>query len=81
MTTEPWDEGEPAEEDPVKHRLSHLARMAGNIAAGLVQRSDMGLGMYDADSWHDKIADESVAIAEKIMARLEAVEDAGEDPG
>ena len=61
-----------------KQRLSHLARMSGNIASGILMQA-VGQDLYDKDSYQDKVADESVAIAEKILIRLEAIEDDMDD--
>ena len=56
-----------------KHRLSHLSRMAGNIAAGLAQNPSLRT-MYDDDSYTQRIAEEAVAISEAVLDELVRVE-------
>lgn len=57
-----------------KHRLSHLSRMAGNIAAGLL--NDTRFSMYDISSKAQMVAEEAVAISEAVMNELVRAEKA-----
>ena len=57
-----------------KHRLSHMSRMAGNIAGALI--GTIAPGMYDDESFARRIAEQSVQIAEAIVDELVRVEKA-----